>query len=132
MSAVVQLKESAALVEKYFAHRDELWKALTPDEAPSAGDVRQLRIRNAICRGVLERMTTLPEPDLIGVFGKLAVERLAVEVLRCNVCACFVDLCAKEIAGRARRGIISIVPNGRGGHAAIIESAKIEEEAYVG
>ena len=111
-----ELSESAARVEDYIAHRDELWKQLTPDEYPSMADVRQLRIRNIICIGVLQRLATLAEADLIGVFGSLAKERLAVEILRCNVCTAFIEICIKEIAGRARRGIVSVVSMEGGGH----------------
>jgi len=125
-----ELSESAARVEDYIAHRDALWKQLTPDEHPSMADVRQLRVRNVICIGVLQRLATLPEADLIGVFGSLAKERLAIEMLRCNVCATFIEICMREIAGRARRGIVSVVSMEGGGHALVPEPAAIGEQAY--
>lgn len=115
---------SEAKVEEYIAHRDALWKQLTPDEWPSLPDVSQLRIRNAICTGVLQRLATSPEADLASVFGARAPQQhLAVELLRCKVCETFVQLCEKEIAGRARRGIVSVVGLEGGGHALVSRPA---------
>jgi hypothetical protein len=124
------MSEAAERMIEYIAHRDALWKQLTPDEHPSAGDVRQLRIRNVICTGVLDRLASMNQAELAVVFGDRAAERLAIEVLRCKVCATFVQLCEREIAGRARRGIVTIVPNERGGHALVVDPALIEEPSY--
>lgn len=110
---------SASSLVHYIQHRDELWHRLAPDESPSVQDVRQLALRNRICSGILDELAR-GQTDC--VLEKFSAKEIAIELLRCKMVEMFVALCMKEIAGRARRGIVSIVPMAKGGHALVAQT----------